>query len=196
MSGADARLHVADPNIVASMILGDASNAACATLGVDAAKVRGYVKNHPDMCWAQHIAKGRAVYVPVNYPYHTHWSGVLMWRNGSQHFVRVYNSMKTLVSNDMKIAKVVCEVVRAMDAESNEVEFQLHANDNHIEQREKTNRCALHVITRCWQASRGEHLTHDIQLKDVDAATEYLKVALLQQEVELCSDKAVPVHTL
>ena len=71
LSHADARLHVADPHIVASMILGDAVNVDCDTLRVNPTKVRGYVRNHPDMCWASHIAKGRAVYVPVNYPYHT-----------------------------------------------------------------------------------------------------------------------------
>ena len=133
------RLHIADPNIVAPvpmMILGDAGDSACATLRVDPVKVRRFVKNYPNMCWATHISKGRAVYVPVNYPYHTrsHWCGVVMWRRGDEHLVRVYNSMKTYLPNDMKVAKMVCEVVRVMNPKLGTVKFKFFANDNHVEQ--------------------------------------------------------------
>ena len=65
---AEDRVHIADPNIVVGMIMGDASDITCSNLRVDPDKVRGlFVTNYPDMCWSTHISKGRAVYVTVNY---------------------------------------------------------------------------------------------------------------------------------
>ena len=83
--------------------------------------------------------------------------------------------MKRYEANDMKLAKVVCEVARLMNKKF-KFKFKFFANDNHVEQRSRNFRCALHVITRFRQLARGEHLTHDIQLKDVDAVTDYLQL--------------------
>ena len=161
-------------------------------LKMDESAIKHYLSMKPN--WHDIINQGSIIFAPFNFPLHLHWIAVVMWVEGTDHFIRVYNSMggKAWTDSNQHVASMFSFLYHKMKPSAPRVKWRVRPPHDEIRQLKNDSRCAIHVIGRCWQVSRGQFLSHkyDGRKQITDIGT-YLSHHVLSMNPDLCADDVV-----
>ena len=166
------------------------------TFEIQPDKIKSYITAYPDSSWTHNLDQDRIVLVPINYPVNVHWCLVVMWKNKSGHFVRVYNSLKSYKEYDREVASTCAHVCGCMDERYAQMKWKFWQPHDHVEQKANQNRCGLHVIARAWQVCNRQHLTHVMNRGVYENVANFVCYNFLDNTEELCGDGALPSELL
>ena len=187
-------VHIVNTNYVPFLIMKDPYKSD--DLLAQQKHIKQYIKDNPGNSWTANLNKNKTVFIPINYPTGSHWTCVILWKEGSNYYVRSYNSLKSSSKNDKAIAKVCAQVCACMDSKYQKLKWKYFEPHDVVEQRFGGSRCALHVVARAYQVCNKQHLTRNMNLTVFDEITRFLCSEFLDCTDTLCGDDVVPIQKL
>ena len=156
-------------------------------------RIDAYIAKYPEANWVTNLDEGKVVFIPMNYPFGVHWCCVILWKDESGLYVRVYNSLQSYSQHDRKVANACAHACACMNPDKyGKIKWKFFQPHDFLEQRPRNMRCALHVVARAWQVCNGEHLNRVLDRKSFDNITVYLQIQFLEDIDTLCGEGIIP----
>jgi hypothetical protein len=169
--------------------------------GFNEAGLKEYLKFKEN--WCTLIDGNTMVFTPLNFPLLEHWLGVLMWRKGKTHYIRVYNSYTKLKSFETYIACMFAmlyhEMGKVLGKNSKHIQKWVISppQDVVLAQMASSNRCGLYVMLRAYQIALGEHTTTKVKhAQHIPCFIRHMQKSFLDVNPILCNDDVIPLVTL
>ena len=195
VAGAESRVYIANALFMPSLFMEHPGIGS--ELEPQQDIIAEYISRYPQSNWATKLDEGKMVFIPMNYPLKVHWCCVILWKDDSGFYVRVYNSMLYYRKDDRKVANACVHACACMaPSKLGKIKWKFFPPHDHLEQRSKDMRCALHVVARAWQVCNGEHLTKVVDRKSFDQIMTYLQVQFLEDVPTLCGEGILPKENL
>jgi len=194
VAGAASRVYIVNTNFLPGLLY--------ETIGVSAIepqqdRIDAYISQYPESNWATKLDEGKVVFIPMNYPLREHWCCVILWKDETGPYVRVYNSLQSYSRHDRTVANACAHACACMDpGKYGKIKWKFFRPHDILEQRSQNMRCALHVVARAWQVCNGEHLNRVLDRKSFDHITAYLQIQFLEDSPTVCGEGIIPKERL